>query len=141
MADSVLKFFEGASINLNKDPVDDIKAFMKHVSTGERVPKPLVQSTLCKLGQISGGLGKRLGEQQDANEFYLQALSPLAVDIDEKLDINQVFTCIDCGRKTEKVDPHVQSLTLTIPDKSGFEMSINALLKKYFEHDILEKWQ
>ena len=47
--------------------------------------------------------------------MVVEALSPLAVDIDEKLDINQVFTCIDCGRKTEKVDPHIQSLTMTIP--------------------------
>ena len=93
-----MEFFEGASINLNKDPVDNMKeppyAFMKHVSTGERVPKPLVQSTLCKLGQISGGLGKRLGEQQDANEFYMQVLSPFAVDIDEKCGVMFIYVVI-----------------------------------------------
>lgn len=147
MAKDILHLFETAPINLNKDKNDNMKQsvrdIIRYISdnalTGEKVPRQIVQVALRNLCLVVGSLGRHHGEQQDANEFYMQALSPLAHDLGEKLEVSQMFTCIDCGRQSTKNVSHLQNLCLTIPKKPGIKMSVSQLLKDYFEHDIIEK--
>lgn len=147
MAKYILYLFEIAPINLNKDKNDNMKEsvrdIIRYISdnalTGEKVPRQIVQVALRNLCLVVGNLGRHHGEQQDANEFYMQALSPLAHDLGEKLEVSQMFTCIDCGRQSTKNVSHLQNLCLTIPKKPGIKMSVSQLLKDYFEHDIIEK--
>lgn len=117
---------------------DIIQYIADNTVTGEKVPRQIVQAALRNVCLVVGNLGRHHGEQQDANEFYLQALSPLAHDLGEKHEVSQVFTCTDCGRQSNKYVSDLQNLCLTIPKKPGIQMSVSQLFKDYFEHDIIK---
>jgi uncharacterized UBP type Zn finger protein len=110
MAKSVLNHFENAPIAINKTTMDDMKdalhGVIKHIigmsSADEKVPKELVKTALNNLGLAAGDLGLNHREQQDANEFYMKATSPMAMDIGERLNMVKLLTCLDCGNRTEQ---------------------------------------
>lgn len=111
---------------------DIIQYIADNTVTGEKVPRQIVQAALRNLCLVVGNLGRHHGEQQDANEFYMQALSPLAHDLGEKLEVSQVFTCIDCGRQSNKNVSHLQNLCLTIPKKARYPNVCKSIIKRLF---------
>ena len=78
-------------------------------------------------------------DKDDAGEFYTKIIVPLAEQTGQRLTVNRVLSCIDCGHTSKLTEHHVQSISLDIPQKPGVSLTSYDLLKEYFEHDIREK--
>lgn len=137
---SIIDVDQDAYNSLKSSLISLLKVMSKNKTTNTKAPKNQLRKILTDIAKYDGELGANLGQQQDANEFYLKIVSQLADDIGEQLGIKQTINCIDCQYSNSITEARVNSFVLTIPNNEGY-VSIASLLKSYFEHEIREKCQ
>lgn len=125
---------------LKRSVISLLRTMSKNKCTNTKAPREQVRQALSDIAKFEGELGANLGQQHDANEFYLKIVSPIAKDIGEQLQIQQAFNCIDCKYRNCITECLVNSIGLTVPNDAS-DASISSLLNYYFEHEIREQCQ